>query len=503
MDFEGAAERAGEIARGWVQEQGPGGCILLFDEDRPRAQASGGFAHLELGIPCSADTVFRYASISKHFLCSLVIHGGAIRLDDRLGDHLHLCAPVGDVSVGRALDMTGGLPDLMEAQWQLGVAPSTTLGRDELLRFASSLDALNFVPGTEISYSNTGYRLLQAVLEAKGHAYGDLLRRAFLEPLGLGLGFPSDDTQPVRNLAAGYWLSPDGWREGRHGAYFSASGGLTGTALDLMTWVQALLADRGPAAGLLEGLCAPRCLLEGQPTRYGLGLARYEIAGEAVLGHGGSLSGYKNHFLVSPSRRAGVVVLSNREDTEAQRIALALMATLLGASMPAATARDLPTGRFIAESEPLWLEHQPGSVTFLGAQQSIFRVAPGVASNHSAELPIRLEAVGDHLLAEIGHVRRRFRRAAEQARLDPEWEGRWSCRAQNAEFEIVLAEGSARLLSGAGPSHLAFDLIAIAPDLALLERNDGPWRQRLCLHIVGDEIRLLTNRCRVLRFRRA
>jgi hypothetical protein len=142
-------------------------------------------------------------------------------------------------------------------------------------------------------------------------------------------------------------------------------------------------------------------------------------------------------------------------------------------------------------------------VTFLGAQQSIFRVAPGVASNHSAELPIRLEAAGDHLLAEIGHVRRRFRRAAEQARPDPEWEGRWSCRAQNAEFEIVLAEGSARLLSGAGPSHLAFDLIAIAPDLALLERNDGPWRQRLCLHIVGDEIRLLTNRCRVLRFRRA
>ena len=503
MDFEGAAERAGEIAEGWAQEEGPGGVILLFDEARIRVEASGGFANLELRIPCSADTVFRYASISKHFLCSLLIREGDIGLDDRLGDHLQLSAAIGDVSVGRALDMTGGIPDLMETQWQLGVAPSTTLGRDELLRFAVSLDALNFRPGSEISYSNTGYRLLQAALEAKGHDYGALLRRAFLEPLGLGISLPSDDTQPVSNLAAGYWRSACGWRQGRHGSYFSASGGLAGSARDLVSWAQALLADRDPAKGLLKRLSAERRLADGRPTRYGLGLARYEIAGETVLGHPGSLSGYKNHFLVSPTRRVGVVVLSNREDTDAQRIALAVLAALLGGSVPSAIAQDLPTGRFIAEGEPLWLEHQPGAVTFLGAQQNIFRAAPGIAENQSAELPIRLQADGDDLVAEIGHVRRRFRRAAEESLPNPAWEGTWSCPAQHAELEIVLAQGTARLLSGVGPSRLASDLMPMARDLALLERSDGPWRQRLCLNFIGDEIRLLTNRSRVLRFRLA
>src|SRR5690606_18158394 len=102
----------------------------------------------------------------------------------------------------------------------------------------------------------------------------------------------------VPNLATGYWKSPQGWRRGRYGLHFSASGGITGTARDLATWAHALLVGRGPAAGLLRTLAAPRALLDGTPTGYGLGLARAPLGGHELIGHGGSLPGYKNHFLI-------------------------------------------------------------------------------------------------------------------------------------------------------------------------------------------------------------
>src|SRR5580700_1181886 len=96
-----------EIALGWARQEAPGGSIVLFDRDSLRAESCGGFAHLELRIACTPDTVFRYASISKHFLSSLIVRDGRIRLQDRLGQHLQLAGALGDVSVGRALDMTG------------------------------------------------------------------------------------------------------------------------------------------------------------------------------------------------------------------------------------------------------------------------------------------------------------------------------------------------------------------------------------------------------------
>ncbi|SDR52382.1 CubicO group peptidase, beta-lactamase class C family [Rhizobiales bacterium GAS113] len=502
MDWDGAGVMVEAIARDWTREQGPGGVILLFDGGRIRVAASGGLSDLASKIPCSPETVFRYASISKQFLCALLMREGSIGFEDRLGDHLRLPAAIGELPVGRALDMTSGIPDLMEAYWQLGIAPSTVLGRDELLDFIMSLEGLNFPPGSEISYSNTGYRLVQAALEAKGIDYAASLHRAFFAPLGLGIVFPEDQTEPVPGLATGYWRSRTGWRSGRYGSYLSASGGLAGSALDLASWAQALLADRGAAAGLLAKLGAQRYLADGRPTRYGLGLARYALAGSTLFGHGGSLPGYKNHMLIAPAEGAGIVVLSNREETDAQEIALRAMAKLLGTEMPMTVAQDLPEGRFIAEGEPLWLEHRAGAVTFLGSQQNVFRVAPAVAENRSAELPIRLQGDSDDLLAEIGLVRRRFRRSGEDLTANPHWQGRFRWAAQHAELEIAVSDGVAHLSCGIGPLRASYALLPIAPDLALIERSDGPWRQRLCLQFRGDELRLIGNRARLLRFRR-
>ena len=85
---------------------------------------------------------------------------------------------------------------------------------------------------------------------------------------------------------------------------FSGSGGLAGTPGDLARWLAALLADAPPLRGVLAALTAPRKLADrGRVSFYGLGLARMQLGQEELIGHGGSLPGYKNHVLLAPAAR--------------------------------------------------------------------------------------------------------------------------------------------------------------------------------------------------------
>ncbi|MFC7554024.1 serine hydrolase [Pseudoroseomonas wenyumeiae] len=135
-------------------------------------------------------------------------------------------------------------------------------------------------------------------------------------------------------LVPGYWKGATGWQLGNAGLHLSASGSLTGSGRALAIWGQAVLANRGPAAELLAEQAAPRHLLDGRATAYGLGLAHGRLGPVALVGHGGSHAGYKTYLLLAPEPGLGIVVVSNREDTGAYGLALRTMAALLGQEMP-------------------------------------------------------------------------------------------------------------------------------------------------------------------------
>lgn len=507
MDWQAAGSVAAEIAAAWQAEGGPGGAILVFDAERVRAEACGGFANLDFALPFGAETAARYASITKHFVAALALRladEGRLGLDDPLGRHLPGLAPApASVSIGRALDMTGGLPDAMETLWLLGGNATTSIGPQPLLRFVSALDALNFPQGSQISYSNTGYRLLQAALEAGAEGLEAQLAARFFRPLGLSVRLPEDETDPVAKLATGYWKSPRGWLRGRYGLHVSASGGLAGSARDLATWLQALLADRAPAAGLLARLAATRRLADGRPTGYGLGLARTMFGGRSFVGHGGSLPGYKNHFLLDMEGGAGVVVLSNREETDAHGIAIRVVAALTGAPEPAPADFFAPApGRYVADEGPFWVEYADGALTYLGAQETLVDGGGGWAVSRSAHLPMRVRQEGADIVGEIGHKAWRFRPVTPAA-ADPGWAGSWVCPEQHARFDIEVGGGEAWLSAGSGAFRERLPMIALPGNRALATRRTGPWTQRICLGFEGDSVRLVTSRSRVIRYIRS
>lgn len=504
MNWDQATATIGGIVQDWTVEDGPGGSVVLFDHRAIRADGSGGLADLANDLPFRTDTAIRYASISKHFLTSLLLTGAPVHFSDTLGRHLLLPEAIGAVTVGRALDMTGGLPDLVETLGLLGVPSSTSMSRHRMMDAIPLLDRLNFAPGREISYSNTGYRLVQAALMAKGIEYAGLLRERLFRPLGLNIRLPEDETEPVPGLATGYWkaspLPRAGWRSGLYGVHISASGGLAGNALDLATWGQALLGAHPATAGLLARLTAPRHLIDGRATDYGLGLQRTKLGHRVLVGHGGSLPGYRSHLLLDPVARVGVVVLSNREDTDAGGLALRVMAALHDVTLPGPATHLLPSGLFVTDDGPFWLKHHKGQATFMGAAETLTDAGGGWAANRSPPLPMRLTAQGHDIIGEIGHVPRHFRPAPPREDANPAWAGSYVHRASGypIRIEVTVERGAARIYLP--PLGQALDLRPIDRRRALAMRMEGLWTQTFCANFGEGTLQLATQRARSLVF---
>ncbi len=504
FDRQAAAAQADLICAGWEAAGGPGGAVLLLDRDGPIHAACGGLADLAQGLPVTPDTTFRWASITKQVLAALVLRAGP-DLQETLGQHIPELRPeLGAVTLGHALGMTSGLPDAMEAAWQTQVPPSTAMSRVMLFDFVARLPGLNYPQGTEISYTNTGYRLVQHLLEARLGALGEVWRDAFFQPLGLAsLRFPENWTDPVPGLARGYWADGRGrWHEGWYGPHLSASGGLAGSARDLAGWLAGLLAGSGPLAGLLDVLGAPRRLTDGRETAYGLGLGLTPLGGHQLLGHGRSLPGYKNHVLLSREAGTGVVLLSNREEIDSLGLALSVMAAGLGASQPPPVAPDaLRPGLYAsADGRPFWIEVAEGSVTFLGVRERLYQGEDGWAVSRSPYMWIKLRQDGAEIIGEVNHAAYRFL-PVEDAACDPAWAGEWRDALVGSGFTI--GDDGRSITSGAGPLRSTLPLTPLGSDRSLFRRADGPWAQQPCLMFRDGMARMVTNRCRVLEFGRA
>lgn len=508
-DWKAAEAAAAAVVADWAGAgvPAPGGTVVLFDRDGIRSEASAGLASLVHGIPFTADTPTRFASLTKHVFCAFALRSG-LDLEAPLGGLLPgLPEPIAGVLVFRALSMTGGIPDLMQSYGLCGVPSTAALDAPALDAFTNALPGLDTTPGSEVSYSNTGYRLAEQAIARRGAVFGAWVEGALNAGLGTGFRFPAAWDQPVPGLADGYWRSgPDAaWRIGAYGMALSASGALCGSARDLATWLRALLRGDGPAGDVLGRLASPVALRDGRPVGYGLGLALSRLGGHPLIGHGGHLPGFKNHILLDPALGAGVILLSNREETEPYARALRVMAALLGATLPEPAPRLLPDGLFVEEDGPAWIEHRAGALTFLGAREALYAGdAAGEAVSLSPYLPIRLQREGEGIVGEIGHAPRRFRPVRPDAALSRDFTGCWRAAAEHAGLVLEVAgDGSGHAAYGVGPLHRRVALTPLDATRALMPVGSPPWPGRACLWLrAPDTLRLVTNRSRVLDFHR-
>ncbi len=321
----------------------PGASLLVLKDGAPVVRRGYGRSDLESGVESGPSTDYRLASVSKQFTAAAVLllqQDGKLSVDDAARRWLpELPQAAAAITLRHLLTHTSGLvdyEDLMGDDWQGQIRDAGVLA------LLAKEDRLYFAPGTAYRYSNSAYALLSLVVErASGMPYPDFLRTRIFEPLGMRdtLAYVAGGREPPHR-AWGYshadGAAPDaGWTRTDQSTTSAVlgDGGIYSSIDDLARWDTALYDGRLLDAASRALAFSPHVEVtgEGYEAQYGFG---WRITGE-TLWHSGETIGFRNVIVRWPQRRLTVVLLSNRNDPEPYRTALAIGALFLPDAAPA------------------------------------------------------------------------------------------------------------------------------------------------------------------------
>jgi CubicO group peptidase (beta-lactamase class C family) len=278
-----------------------------------------GMADLEHDVALSPRLISEIGSVSKQFTAAAVVllaQDGRLSLDDEVRKHYPAFPDFGaPVTIRQLLNHTSGLRDQFGLLDLVGRPNGETVSTvDEVVDLALRQRSLNFTPNTEYLYSNTGYTFLNKLVEhMSGRTFTEFTTERIFTPLGMpDTQWRDDFRRVVRGRVMAY--RPDGRGSYLHEMPFSnlhGSGGLLTTVDDLITWTNALHADRVGRPGLRDELMRTARLNDGRELSYALGLVVSDFRGVREVGHGGSTAGYRAHLVHYPGHDLTVALQCN------------------------------------------------------------------------------------------------------------------------------------------------------------------------------------------------
>jgi CubicO group peptidase (beta-lactamase class C family) len=354
----------------------------------------------------SPNSVFDIGSVRKQFVAAavlLLVEDGRLSLSDDIRKHFPELPDYGQkITVDHLLTHTSGIRD-----WT-GLRVLTGGNVDDVVSLILRQRGLNFAPGEEWSYSNSGYVLLtDLVARTSGMSFPEFTRKRLFEPLGMKTTMsPADMQDVIKNRALGYMKVGNGWRVGMYvgNERGSTGGAILGTAADLVIWNDALTSGR--LGAFVTGKLQEQARLNnGRKLSYARGLIVDTLRGSPLVSHSGSAAGYSAWLGRLPAQGLSIAVLCNSDEASATALARrvgdqflpAAVAETAEARTPAAvgegagaTGSDLngKAGLFVSErtGETLLLVVNKGELRIPGLRAALKPVAKDRFRNPSGDL---------------------------------------------------------------------------------------------------------------------
>ena len=323
----------------------PGCAVGISQAGRVVFERGYGMSDLQHGLAITPASIFHVASVSKQFAAAavgLLAEEGRLSLDDDVRKYVSEVPDHGQrITIRQLIHHTSGLRD----QWSLlaysGWRSDDLINEKDVLDVVSRQKGLNFVPGAEYVYSNTGYTLLGVIVKrVSGKSLRQFTHERFFAPLGMNdTHFHDDHTMIVPNRTSAYQPRANGeWFISIPVFDTYGATSLFTTPRDLLVWMSQLDKPSVTSAALVRQMETSAVLTDGTPTNYGFGLSIGRYRGLRVVGHSGADAGYRSHAERYPERGLGVVVLCNASTTNPSQLARRIADAVLGSSVPAEVA---------------------------------------------------------------------------------------------------------------------------------------------------------------------
>lgn len=319
-----------KIFAGWDKPDSPGCALGIIKDGRFIYKRGYGMANLEYGIPLSAQSVFRIGSTSKQFtaMCiALLEEEGKLSVNDNLREYFPEMPDYAEsITIRHLLHHTSGVRDYLTLMSLMGARDDDFYTDPEVVDMIARQKELNFAPGDEFLYSNSGYFLLAEIVK---RVTGDSMRvyaeDKIFKPLGMThTHFHNDHTQIVENRASGYG-------RGKNETFWInmttlgmiGDGGVFTSIDDLLFWDLNFYDNKLGKADqkLIDKMQIPGVLNSGENRGYAFGLGISEYRGLKMVSHGGSFVGFRADMIRFPEQKFSVIVLANLGNINPSRLA--------------------------------------------------------------------------------------------------------------------------------------------------------------------------------------
>jgi CubicO group peptidase (beta-lactamase class C family) len=306
------------------------GSILIARSDKVLVRKGYGMANAELDVPNSSETNFRIGPISQQFTAMAILQlqeKGKLDVQDTICKYIPECPNKWrEIKIINLLVHTSGIPELTDsAEFQRTMASAMTV--PEYLRRLKK-EPLEFTPGDKFHLSDSGYVVLGATIETvSGTSYAKYLQEHIFNPLGMSDTGYDSPRGIIPHRASGYRRNGGTLVNSPYpdmSISYSARG-LYSTVEDLYRWDRALDSEKLVSRRSLEQMFTP--YRDGS----GFGWMILKEFGRKALTRGGRVNGFSASIRRYPDDHACVIVLSNLESSDAERISHDL-ATILWAS---------------------------------------------------------------------------------------------------------------------------------------------------------------------------
>jgi CubicO group peptidase (beta-lactamase class C family) len=347
------AARASAILEASYPADGPGAVVIISQGGRTLFAGGRGLADIRTGRPLTSDSLFRLGSVTKQFTAAAVlklVEEGRISLDDPLSRFLpDYPQPIASATVRQLLNHTAGVQSYNEIPgWMVEANTNRPYTTAQLIDLFKDLPP-RAPPGEAWAYSNSGYVLLAAVIEAvTGAPWHEAVELRVAGPAGLATIGYGEERESGPAMVRGYSHDATGAVSPARPTHMSvphAGAGLVGTVGDLARWGHALHGGRVLTAPLYEAMTSPTTLPDGRVQPYGFGLAFSDVRGRRAVRHDGRIAGFMNEAVSIPSDDIVVAVLTNSDEpaTSPALVGLRLAALALGEPYRLFTRIDMDT----------------------------------------------------------------------------------------------------------------------------------------------------------------
>ena len=301
----------------------PGYAVGIVRNDSLIFSKGYGMANLEYNVRISPETIFHMASVSKQFTAFSIVllaRQGKLNLDDDIRKYLSWFPDLKEkITIRNLLNHTSGIRD----QWQMLAISGTRLDdvitQDQIIKILSKQQALNFKPGDQYSYSNSGFTMLAEIVKSvTGQTLRQFTDSAIFKPLGMmNTHFHDDYTEIVKNRSYSY-DSIDSLHYANSILSYSTAGAtsLFTNINDMSKWIMNFYDHKVGDQKDIDQLTQKGRLNNGKELDYALGISVNTYNGYKVFSHNGADAGYRTIISILPDQKMGFIVFSNLAESD-------------------------------------------------------------------------------------------------------------------------------------------------------------------------------------------